>query len=109
MPRLTKAEFEAAEARGRALLETEPRAASARYDRTTGCVTVELTNGCTFIFPARLAQGLENATDDELAAVEVLGLGYGLHWEALDADLSVPGLLAGRFGTKAYMARLIAR
>ena len=60
-------------------------------------------------FPARLAQGLENATDDELAAVEILGLGYGLHWEALDADLSVPGLLAGRFGTKAYMADLIAQ
>ena len=70
---------------------------------------VELTNGYTFAFPTRLAQGLENATDDELAAVEILGLGYGLHWEALDADLSVPGLLAGRFGTKAYMARLIAR
>lgn len=109
MPRLPKAEFEAAEARGRELLETEPRAASARYDRPTGRVMVELTNGYTFAFPARLAQGLENATDDELAAVEVLGLGYGLHWEALDADLSVPGLLAGRFGTKAYMARLIAR
>ncbi len=33
------------------------------------------------------------------------GTGYGLHWEALDADLSVPGLLAGRFGTQAFMAR----
>ena len=105
MTRLTEAEFEAAEARGKALLETEPRAASAHYDHQTGRVTVELTNGCTFTFPARLAQVLENATDDELAAVEILGLGYGLHWEALDADLSVPGLLAGRFGTKAYMAR----
>lgn len=105
MTHLTKAEFEAAEARGKALLEIEPRAASAHYDRQTGRVMVELTNGCTFTFPARLAQGLENATDDELAAVEILGLGYGLHWEALDADLSVPGLLAGRFGTRAYMAR----
>jgi len=28
----------------------------------------------------------------------ILGRGYGLHWEALDADLSVPGLLAGLFG-----------
>ena len=95
--------------RGKALLKTEPRAAFAHYDRTTGRVMVELTNGCTFAFPARLAQGLENATDAELAAVEVLGLDYGLHWEVLDADLSVSGLLAGRFGTKSYMARLIAR
>lgn len=52
-----------------------------------------------------MAQGLETASDDELAAVEILAAGYGLHCEALDADLSVPGLLAGRFGTKAYMAR----
>ena len=50
-------------------------------------------------------QGLETASDDELEAVEILGAGYGLHWEALDVDLSVPGLMAGLFGTKAYMAR----
>jgi hypothetical protein len=52
-----------------------------------------------------VAQGLETATDEDLAAVEILGAGYGLHWEALDVDLSIPGLLAGLFGTKAYMAR----
>ena len=63
------------------------------------------TNGCTFAFPPRLAQGLEDATADQLAEVEILGAGYGLHWEALDADLSLPGLLAGLLGTKAYMAR----
>jgi hypothetical protein len=70
---------------------------------------VELTNGCVFAFPPRLAQGLETATDDDLAKVEILGDGYGLHWESLDADLSIPGLLAGIFGTKAYMARLAGR
>ena len=48
-----------------------------------------------------MAQGLETATGEELGAVEILGAGYGLHWEALDTDLSVPGLLAGLFGTKA--------
>jgi hypothetical protein len=32
-------------------------------------------------------------------------LGYGLHWEALDVDLSIPGLIAGIFGTRSYMAR----
>lgn len=68
-------------------------------------MVVELTNGCTFTFPPRLAQGLGRATTDQLALVEVLGSGTGLHWEALDVDLSVPDLLAGLFGTKAYMAR----
>lgn len=70
---------------------------------------MELTNGCTFAFPPRLVQGLEAASDDELDAVEILGAGYGLHWEALDVDLSVPGLLAGLFGTKGHMARHAGR
>jgi len=54
---------------------------------------------------ARRAHGLEEASDDALAEVEILGLGFGLHWERLDVDLSVPGLLAGLFGTKTYMDR----
>src|ERR1035438_3730383 len=109
MAELTDAEIDAALARGKTARATEPRAAKARYDRKLGRVIVELTNGCTFAFPARLAQGLESATDDQLAAVEILGHGYGLHWEALDADISISGLLAGIFGTKAHMARLAGR
>src|SRR5947208_8871963 len=94
-----------AERRGERSLRTEPRARAARYDRKTGRIQVELTNGCSFTFPARKAQGLERATDQELAQIEILGLGFGLHWERLDVDLSVPGLLAGLFGTKAHMDR----
>ncbi len=109
MAELTNADIDAALARGKIARATEPRAAKARYDRNLGRMIVALTNGCTFTFPPRLAQGLETATDDQLAAVEILGPGYGLHWEALDADISVPGLLAGIFGTKAHMARLAGR
>ena len=105
MADLTDAEINSALERGRIAQQTEPRATFARYDRKNGRVIVDLANGCTFAFPPRMAQGLETATDDELASVEILGAGYGLHWETLDADLSVPGLLAGLFGTKAYMAR----
>jgi hypothetical protein len=105
MAGLSDAQIDAALARGKAARVAEPRAVSARYDRELGRVIVELANGCTFAFPPRLAQGLENATENELAQVEILGSGYGLHWEALDADLSVPGVLAGLFGTASYMAR----
>ena len=105
MADVTDAQIDAALERGRIAQQQEPRAAAARYDRQLDRVIVELTNGCTFAFPPRLAQGLEAATADQLAQVEVLGIGGGLHWEALDADLSVPGLLAGLFGTRAYMAR----
>lgn len=38
--------------------------------------------------------------------MEVEGNGYGLHWESLDADLTVPGLLAGIFGSTAWMREL---
>lgn len=105
MAELTDAQIDAAIERGRTARLTEPRARTARYDGRLGRVIVELTNGCTFAFPPRLAQGLEEATDEQLAEIKILGAGYGLHWEALDADLSIPGLLAGLFGTKAYMAR----
>jgi hypothetical protein len=105
MAELTDTRIDAAIERGRTARLNEPRARAARYDGRLGRVIVELTNGCTFAFPPHLAQGLEEATDEQLAEIEILGAGYGLHWEALDADLSIPGLLAGLFGTKAYMAR----
>jgi len=105
MVELTDIEIDAAMERGRIAQEMEPRAASARYDSRSARVIVDLTNGCTFAFPPRMVQGLEDATDDQLTAIEILGAGYGLHWEALDVDLSIPGLLAGIFGTKTFMAR----
>ena len=88
---------------------TEPSAARARYERRTGRVVVDLTNGCSFTFPARSLQGLQKASDAELAEVEILGAGYGLHWETLDADFTVPGLLMGVFGTRRWMASEMAR
>ena len=98
------AEIDAALARGRESRSAEPRARSARYDGASGRVVMELTNDCIFAFPARLAEGLEEASDEQLAAVEILGAGSGLHWDELDVDLSVPGLLAGLLGTAAWMA-----
>ena len=104
-----EAQFDAAEARGQDLMTTAVRAAGAHYDRTTGRVTIDLTNGCAYAFPARLVQDLSGATDDQLADVEVDGLGFNLHWPALDADLYVPALVSGLFGTREWMTRELAR
>ena len=106
---LTDAQIAAAVERGKRAKQSEPRATAARYERKSERVIVDLTNGCTFAFPPRLAQGLEAATADQLAQIEILGSGYRLHWEALDVDLSIPGLLAGVFGTKTYIARRAGR
>ena len=109
MADLTNAEIDAALERGRIARAIEPRAARARYDRKLGRIVVDLTNSCVFAFPPRMAQGLGKATDNQLAEVEILGHGYGLHWESLDVDLSIPGRLDGIFGTRSYMARLAGR
>ena len=100
---------DAAEARGREMLESEPRAVSARYDGRTGRIIVELSNSATFAFPPQLGQGLAEASAAQLAEVEISGAGFGLHWEALDIDLSIPGLLSGHFGTKAWVRELARR
>jgi hypothetical protein len=105
MDKLTNADIDAAIERGRIVRASEPRAASARYDADSGRVTVEMENGCAFAFPPGLVQDLATATPDQLARVEVIGNGYGLYWEALDADIAIPNLMAGIFGTQAWMAR----
>lgn len=98
--------YDRAVAAGAAARETEPRAVGARYDRESRRVVVDLTNGCTFIFPADQGQGLAQASDDDLAQVEVLPGGEGLHWEKLDVDMSVPRLVAGIFGSQVWMREL---
>jgi hypothetical protein len=106
---LTDAQIEAAEARGRELMEREPRAVAARFDRETGRVELTLANGCAYAFPAHLVQDLQGAAEEDLANVEVDGVGFNLHWPALDVDLYVPALVAGIFGTRAWMTRELAR
>ncbi len=98
-----------AEARGRAMLETEPRAVVARYDAETGRVVLDLANGCSYAFPTMLVEDLQGAATEALARVEIDGLGFNLHWPDLDVDLYVPALIAGIFGTKAWMTRELAR
>lgn len=105
----TDAEFAAAERRGKALLETEPRATAARYDRRTGRVRLELANGCTYQFPTAIVEELADAAPDDLATIEVDGMGFNLHWPKLGADLYVPALVAGVFGTRAWMRKALAR
>jgi hypothetical protein len=109
MAELTDAVIDAALERGRVARENEPRALAARYDRASRRVVVDLANGCTLAFPPQLAQGLQDASEEELSDIEILGNGYGLHWQALDVDLSLPGLMAGIFGTRAWMARRAGR
>jgi hypothetical protein len=109
MVELTDTQIEAANERGRIVRETQPHAKAARYDEKSGRVIVDLTNGATFAFPTELVEGLHDASPAEIAEVEVIGRGFGLHWETLDLDYTVPGLVNGVFGTAKWMAAQAGR
>jgi hypothetical protein len=87
----------------------EPRAVGARYDAATQRVLVELANGCLFAFPVSEGAGLQGATDEQLAGVEVWQDGEGLHWEDLDADISVPGIIQRLLKLREWAPRLMGQ
>lgn len=76
--------------------------ASVRFDEASGRIIVEFTNGAAFMLPARSIQGLENASVQQLHEVELLGE-TGLHWESLDVDFTIIGLMNGIFGNAKFM------
>ncbi|HXT08463.1 MAG TPA: DUF2442 domain-containing protein [Roseiarcus sp.] len=94
-----------AEAEARAQAERQDGyAVAARYDRRGARVVVRLNTDVEISFPARLAEGLADASSEQLAEIEITPSGLGLHWPKLDVDLYVPGVLAGQFGGKRWMA-----
>lgn len=58
-------------------------------------LVVDLFDGRTIAVPIAWYPRLLAASETERAGWEVAGGGYGLHWPALDEDLSVEGLLRG--------------
>jgi len=40
---------------------------------------------------------LKSATDEQLKAVKLEVNGFALRWDDLDEDITVPGVVAGRF------------
>jgi hypothetical protein len=60
-------------------------------------VFLELSDGRIVGFPAARFQRLRDAADEQLRKVTVELDGYALRWEELDEDITVPGVVAGRF------------
>lgn len=65
---------------------------SVRFDDNS--LWVNLTDGRVIAVPLAWFPRLLNATPQQREQVELSR--YGLHWEALDEDISVAGLLAGQ-------------
>ena len=97
--------FATANARAAKRFAHETRAVAARYDRRTARLVITLDNGLELGLRPQDAQGLDNARPADLAVLEISPSGQGIHVPALDADLYVPGLLQGLFGSRAWMSR----
>jgi Protein of unknown function (DUF2442) len=67
-------------------------AKSVRFDENS--LWVELSDGRVIAVPLAWFPRLLNATAEQRGKVEISPM--GLHWDELDEDVSVNGLLAGR-------------
>ena len=63
---------------------------------TEDTLTVDLSDGRTISVPLGWYPRLEHATSEERANWRLIGKGQGIHWEGIDEDISVEGLLAGK-------------
>jgi hypothetical protein len=59
-------------------------------------LSVELSDGRTISVPLDWYPRLAHATQEERANWRIIGRGHGIHWEDIDEDISVAGLLTGR-------------
>jgi Protein of unknown function (DUF2442) len=74
-------------------LATKTAAKSAWFDEDN--LWVELLDGRRLATPLAYFPRLMRATPDQRMNFEISGGGTGLHWDALDEDISVEGLLLG--------------
>ena len=65
---------------------------------------IHLSSKLIVSFSPADAQGLEEASPEQISEIEIDPAGLGLHFPRLDADLYVPALLQGVLGTRKWMA-----
>jgi len=97
-------EFENARTRSARRRESEPHAVAARYDRLQRRIVVQLNTGLLVVFGPDMVEGLQDARPRDLQEIEISPSGFGLHFPRIDADLYLPGLLAGHLGSRRWMA-----
>lgn len=63
---------------------------------TNDSLIVDLSDGRTISVPLEWFPRLLHATPEERSNWRLIGRGHGVHWEEIDEDISVEGLVAGR-------------
>lgn len=83
-----------------------PRASRAYYFEEEDKVVIILKNYAELRIPSSQIQGLRNATPEQIAGVQLTASGNALHWESLDVQMSIEGLMSGVLGTEQWMRSL---
>ena len=96
--------FDLATQRGKDIQAFMPRALSAWYDRKNRRIVIQLSSNLDVSFSPENAQGLERAAPSQLEKIEISPSGLGIYFPKLDADLYLPAILEGFFGSKKWMA-----
>lgn len=89
--------------------QVEPRATSATYDQTLALVLVHLRSGFAFGFPPERVPGLRDATKKQLSNVRISPSGDGLHWDELDVDASLTGLVVDALNLQDWAPRIMGQ
>ena len=63
-----------------------------------GIICILLTDNREVRFPVYLNEKLRSATESQVGNIEIICGGTGLNWPELDEDLSITGILEGKFG-----------
>lgn len=71
-----------------------PKAEDVKVSKDT--LTVNLSDGRTIAVPIAWFPRLVHATQEERKHWKLIGRGHGIHWQDIDEDISVEGLLAGK-------------
>ena len=86
-----------------------PAAAKAQYLAGVRLLLLNLKSGQRLAIPVEDLEELANATDEQLATIELLGPGTGIYFPAFDGNLYVPYLVEGSRGSKHWMEQLEAK
>ena len=71
---------------------------------TRNALKVDLSDGRTISVPLTWYPRLLHATTEERKNWRLIGRGRGIHWEDVDEDISVEGLLAGHPSGESQMS-----
>ncbi len=99
-------QYQEATKRGEEMMARLPKASSAKYDKKSKRLVLEMQSGTTLLVPVHLIQGLQTNDDKALSDFDLVIENTQIHWHTLDVQFYIESLLQGVFGTPKWMNNL---